>query len=76
MDVNGDSSINTTHLNTHTVVAKADDYYLRFPIQNIDDIPDYNEEVGLSIMAIIIGFDLDEDRIKEINISPMSSTPL
>nr|KAJ0218669.1 hypothetical protein LSAT_V11C300153070 [Lactuca sativa] len=37
------SSINTTQLNIETFVAKPEDYYLRFPIKNIDDIPDYNE---------------------------------
>ncbi|CAI9304002.1 unnamed protein product [Lactuca saligna] len=37
------------------------DYYLHFPIKNIDDIPDYNKEISLSIIATIIGFDLNED---------------
>nr|KAJ0224516.1 hypothetical protein LSAT_V11C100019510 [Lactuca sativa] len=54
------SSINTTQVNTKTVVAKPEDYYLPFQIKNIDDIPDYNEEIGLSIIATIIGFDLQE----------------
>ncbi|CAH1447799.1 unnamed protein product [Lactuca virosa] len=43
MDLNVESSISTTQLNTDTFVAKAEDYYLRSPIKNIDDIPDYNE---------------------------------
>nr|KAJ0200607.1 hypothetical protein LSAT_V11C600308030 [Lactuca sativa] len=55
IDLNVESSINTTQLNTKTVVAKPEDYYLRFQIKNIDDIPDYNEEIGLSIIATIIG---------------------
>nr|KAJ0187834.1 hypothetical protein LSAT_V11C900477050 [Lactuca sativa] len=60
IDFNVESSINTTQLNTETVVAKPENYYLRFQIKNIDDIPDYNEEIGLSIIATIIGFDLEE----------------
>ncbi|CAH1426927.1 unnamed protein product [Lactuca virosa] len=44
IDLNVESSINTTQLNTETVVAKPEDYYLRFQIKNIDDIPDYNED--------------------------------
>ncbi|CAH1443944.1 unnamed protein product [Lactuca virosa] len=43
MDLNVKSSINTSQLNTDTVVAKEEYYYLRFPIKNIDDIPYYNE---------------------------------
>nr|KAJ0217173.1 hypothetical protein LSAT_V11C300155850 [Lactuca sativa] len=44
IDLNVESSINTTQLNTKTFVAKPKDYYLRFQIKNIDDILDYNEE--------------------------------
>ncbi|KAL7616288.1 hypothetical protein Lser_V15G01849 [Lactuca serriola] len=44
IDLNVESSINTTQVNTKTVVAKPEDYYLPFQIKNIDDIPDYNEE--------------------------------
>nr|KAJ0200249.1 hypothetical protein LSAT_V11C600321290 [Lactuca sativa] len=47
IDLNVESSISTTQLNTNTVVAKAEDYYLRFPIKNIDDIPDYNKEISV-----------------------------
>nr|KAJ0193707.1 hypothetical protein LSAT_V11C800413290 [Lactuca sativa] len=47
MDLNVESSISTTQLNTNTVMAKAEDYYLRFPIKNIDDIPDYNKYINL-----------------------------
>nr|KAJ0212478.1 hypothetical protein LSAT_V11C400195910 [Lactuca sativa] len=43
IDLNVESSINTTQLNTKTVVSKPEDYYLHFQIKNIDDIPDYNE---------------------------------
>ncbi|CAH1439858.1 unnamed protein product [Lactuca virosa] len=43
INLNVESSINTTQLNTETVVAKPEDYYLRSQIKNIDDIPDYNE---------------------------------
>ncbi|XP_052625951.1 uncharacterized protein LOC128132969 [Lactuca sativa] len=43
IDLNVESSINTTQLNTKTFVAKPKDYYLRFQIKNIDDILDYNE---------------------------------
>ncbi|CAH1433532.1 unnamed protein product [Lactuca virosa] len=46
IDLNVESSINTTQLNTETVVAKPEDYYLRFQIKNIDDILDYNEDQG------------------------------
>ncbi|CAH1440297.1 unnamed protein product [Lactuca virosa] len=60
MDLNVESSINTSQLNTDTIVAKTEDYYLRSPIKNIDDIPDYNEEIGLPIIATVISFDLDE----------------
>nr|XP_043613279.1 probable serine/threonine-protein kinase PBL11 [Erigeron canadensis] len=49
-----------TQLNPGTVVDTPEEYYLRFPVKNIDDIPDYNEEVGLSIIATVIGFDFDE----------------
>lgn len=55
MDVNDESSINTTHLNIHTVVAKEDDYYFCFSIQNIDDIPDYNK-VYLTILILYLHF--------------------
>nr|KAJ0207492.1 hypothetical protein LSAT_V11C500246420 [Lactuca sativa] len=44
IDLNVKSFINTIQLNTETVVAKPKDYYIRFQIKNIDDIPDYNEE--------------------------------
>ncbi|CAI9297384.1 unnamed protein product [Lactuca saligna] len=60
MGLNVESSISTTQLNTYTVVAKKEDYYLRFPIKNIDDILNYNKEISLSIIATVIGFDLDE----------------
>ncbi|CAH1418208.1 unnamed protein product [Lactuca virosa] len=60
MDLNVESSISTTQLNTNIVVVKAEDYYIRFPMKNIDDIPDYNDEIGLSIIAIVIDFDLNE----------------
>ncbi|CAH1453980.1 unnamed protein product [Lactuca virosa] len=43
IDLNVESSINTTQLNTETVVTNPEDYYLCFPIKDIDDIPDYNE---------------------------------
>ncbi|CAH1429010.1 unnamed protein product [Lactuca virosa] len=43
MDQQGLSGKSINLLNTDTVVAKAEDYYLRFPIKNIDDIPDYNK---------------------------------
>ncbi|CAI9303249.1 unnamed protein product [Lactuca saligna] len=43
MDLNVESSISTTQLNTNIVVAKVEYYYLRFSIKNIDDIPDYNK---------------------------------
>ncbi|XP_023747872.1 uncharacterized protein LOC111896084 [Lactuca sativa] len=66
MDFNVESSINTSQLNTDIVVAKAEDYYLRFPIKNIDDIPDYNEEKCLSIIATTIGFDLDERWVRVV----------
>ncbi|CAH1439860.1 unnamed protein product [Lactuca virosa] len=46
IDLNVESSISTTQLNTKTVVAKPEDYYFRFQIQNIDDIPDYNDDQG------------------------------
>ncbi|CAH1431866.1 unnamed protein product [Lactuca virosa] len=46
IDLNVESSINTTQLNTETVVAKPEDYYIHFQIKNIDDIPDYNEDQG------------------------------
>ncbi|CAH1443672.1 unnamed protein product [Lactuca virosa] len=46
IDLNVESSINTTQLNTETIVAKPEDYYFRFQIKNIDDIPDYNEDQG------------------------------
>ncbi|CAH1431657.1 unnamed protein product [Lactuca virosa] len=46
MDLNVESSINNSQLNIDIVVANAEDYYLRFPIKNIDDIPDYNEGEG------------------------------
>ncbi|CAH1429009.1 unnamed protein product [Lactuca virosa] len=42
-DMHHISEFNKAYLNTDTVVAKAEDYYLRFPIKNIDDIPDYNK---------------------------------
>ncbi|CAH1439859.1 unnamed protein product [Lactuca virosa] len=46
IDLNVESSINTTQLNTQTVVAKPEDYYFHFHIKNIDDIPDYNDDQG------------------------------
>nr|KAJ0202995.1 hypothetical protein LSAT_V11C500233440 [Lactuca sativa] len=60
LDTNVESSSCTSQLNSNTVVANPEDYYLRFQIKNIDEIPDFNEEVGLTIIATIIGFDMDD----------------
>ncbi|CAH1445074.1 unnamed protein product [Lactuca virosa] len=60
LDTNVESSSRTSQLNSDTVVANPEDYYLRFQIKNIDEIPDFNEEVGLTIIATIIGFDMDD----------------
>ncbi|CAH1440220.1 unnamed protein product [Lactuca virosa] len=60
LDTNVESSSRTSQLNSDTVVANPEDYYLRFQIKNIDEIPDFNEEVGLTIIATIIGFDVDD----------------
>ncbi|CAH1432477.1 unnamed protein product [Lactuca virosa] len=60
LDKNVEPSSRTSQLNSDTVVANPEDYYLRFQIKNIDEIPDFNEEVGLTIIATIIGFDMDE----------------
>ncbi|CAH1448680.1 unnamed protein product [Lactuca virosa] len=55
-----ESSSRTSQLNSDTVVANPEDYYLRFQIKNIDEIPNLNEEVVLTIIATIIDFDMDE----------------
>nr|KAJ0195625.1 hypothetical protein LSAT_V11C700346310 [Lactuca sativa] len=60
LDMNVESSSRTSQLNSDTIVANPEDYYLRFQIKNIDEIPDFNEEVSLTIIATIIGFDMDE----------------
>nr|KAJ0221995.1 hypothetical protein LSAT_V11C200094910 [Lactuca sativa] len=60
LDTNVESSSRTSQLNSDTVVANPEDYYLRFQIKNIDEILDFNEEVGLTIIATIIGFDMDD----------------
>nr|KAJ0221982.1 hypothetical protein LSAT_V11C200089360 [Lactuca sativa] len=71
LDVNVESSTHTTQLNPYTVMTNPGDYYLRFPIKNIDDIPDYNkfrfkqcmnQKISLIIIATIIGFNADEGR--------------
>ncbi|CAH1422718.1 unnamed protein product [Lactuca virosa] len=64
LDTNVESSRRTSQLNSDTVVANPEDYYLRFQIKNIDEIPDFNEEVGLTIIATIIGFDMDDGWIR------------
>nr|KAJ0222196.1 hypothetical protein LSAT_V11C200065080 [Lactuca sativa] len=46
MDWSVESSIITLHLNVDIIVPKVEDYYLRFPIKNIDNIPDYNENIN------------------------------
>ncbi|CAI9297151.1 unnamed protein product [Lactuca saligna] len=60
LDTNVESSSRTSQLNSDTVMANPEDYYLRFQIKNIDEIPDFNEKVGLTIIATIIGFDMDD----------------
>ncbi|CAI9299639.1 unnamed protein product [Lactuca saligna] len=60
LDMNVESSSRSSQLNSDTVVANPEDYYLHFQIKNIDEISDLNEEVGLTIIATIIYFDMDE----------------
>ncbi|CAH1420666.1 unnamed protein product [Lactuca virosa] len=47
LDMNVESSSRTSQLNSDTVVANLEDSYLHFQIKNIDEIPDWNKEVGL-----------------------------
>nr|KAJ0205901.1 hypothetical protein LSAT_V11C500236140 [Lactuca sativa] len=60
LDTNVESSSRTSQLNSDTVVANPEDYYPRFQIKNIYEIPDFTEEVGLTIITTIIGFDMDD----------------
>ncbi|CAI9284982.1 unnamed protein product [Lactuca saligna] len=60
LDTNVESSSRKSQLNSDTVVANPEDYYLLFQIKNIDEIPDFTEEVGLTIIVTIIGFDMDD----------------
>ncbi|CAH1452840.1 unnamed protein product [Lactuca virosa] len=46
LDMNVESSSRSSQLNSDTVVANPEDYYLRFQIKNIDEIPDLNEDQG------------------------------
>nr|XP_043639302.1 uncharacterized protein LOC122610373 [Erigeron canadensis] len=60
MDMAGESSNRTTQLTATTVVAKPADYYLQYQIATIDEIPDHNKEIGLTIVGTIINIQVEE----------------